>query len=126
MRRFLTALAIALVVALVGGVALSRSYLQAAASGSNEWTPGQPLYILLLGSDTRPGAGCGCSDAIHIVGVPAGGGQATFINVPRDMRVDVPGRGPSKLTEAMATGGPQRTAEAISQWMGVPISYTIM
>jgi len=135
MRRFLTALAIALVVALVGGVALSRSYLQAgatvfriskAASGSNEWTPGQPLYMLLLGSDTRPGAGCGCSDAIHIVGVPAGGGQATFINVPRDMRVDVPGRGPSKLTEAMATGGPQRTAEAISHWMGVPISYTIM
>ena len=31
MRRFLTALAIAVTVALVGGVALSRSYLQAGA-----------------------------------------------------------------------------------------------
>ena len=128
-------LAIAVVVALVGGVALSRSYLQAGAevfrisktaTGSNEWTPGQPLFILLLGSDLRPGAGCGCSDAIHVVGVPAGGGQATMINVPRDTRIDVPGKGLSKLTEAMATGGPQLTAQAISQWMGVPISYTII
>jgi LCP family protein required for cell wall assembly len=135
MRRFLTALAIAVTVALVGGVALSRSYLQAGAnvfrisktaSGTNEWVPGQPLFLLLLGSDTRPGAGCGCSDAIHVVGVPAGGGQATMINIPRDTRVDVPGKGSSKLTEAMATGGPQLTAEAISQWMGVPISYTVI
>ena len=38
----------------------------------------------------------------------------------------MPGKGPSKLTEAMATGGPQLTAEAISQWLGVPISYTII
>jgi LCP family protein required for cell wall assembly len=135
MRRFLTALAIAVVVAVVGGVAVSRQYLQAGAnvfrisktaSASNEWVPGQPLYLLLLGSDTRPGAGCGCSDAIHVVGVPAGGGQATMVNVPRDTRIDVPGKGPSKLTEAMATGGPQLTAQAISQWMGVPISYTII
>jgi LCP family protein required for cell wall assembly len=134
-RRFLTALIIAVVVAVVGGVAVSRQYLQAGANvfrisktatGSNEWVPGQPLYILLLGSDTRPGAGCGCSDAIHVVGVPAGGGQAAMINVPRDTRIDVPGKGPSKLTEAMATGGPQLTAQAISQWMGIPISYTII
>src|SRR3954453_19332495 len=112
MRRFLTALAIAVTVALVGGIALSRSYLQAGpsvfhisktATGSNEWVPGQPLYILLLGSDLRPGAGCGCSAARHVVGGPAGGGQATIINVPRDMRIDVPGKGLSKLTEAMAT-----------------------
>ncbi len=135
MRRFLTALAIALTVALVGGVAASRSFLQAGANvfqvtktatGANEWTPDKPLFVLLLGSDLRPGAGCGCSDAIHVVGVPAGGGQATMINVPRDTRIDVPGKGLSKLTEAMATGGPQLTAQAISQWMGVPISYTII
>src|SRR3954466_7235843 len=135
MRRLLTALAIAVTVALVGGFAVSRSFLQAGAtvfrisktaSASNEWVPGQPLFMLLLGSDTRPGAGCGCSDAIHVVGVPAGGGQAAMINIPRDTRIDVPGKGLSKLTEAMATGGPQLTAQAISQWMGVPISYTII
>jgi LCP family protein required for cell wall assembly len=135
MRRFFTALAIAVTVALVGGVALIRSFTAAGANvfrisktatASNEWTPAQPLFILLLGSDTRPGAGCGCSDAIHVVGVPAGGGTATMINVPRDTRVDVPGKGLSKLTEAMATGGPQVTAQAVSNWMGLPISYTVI
>ena len=31
-----------------------------------------------------------------------------------------------KVTEAMSAGGPQLTAQAISQWMGVPITYTIV
>ncbi len=135
LRRLLTSLAIAITVAVIGGVAASWSFTSASAtafritktaSASSEWTPDKPLFILLLGSDQRPGAGCGCSDAIHVVGVPAGGGQATFINVPRDSRIDVPGHGLMKLTEAMSAGGPQLTTQAISQWMGVPISYTIV
>jgi len=134
-RRIVTALVIAVVVGLVGGAAASWSFVSAGASafritktasGTNEWTPGAPLFVLLLGSDLRPGAGCGCSDAIHVVGIPAGGGQATFINVPRDSRIDVPGHGLMKLTEAMSVGGPGLTTDAISQWTGVPIGYTIV
>jgi LCP family protein required for cell wall assembly len=133
--RILTSLVIAVVVAVVGGVAASWSFVRASAdvfhitktaAGSSQWTPGQPLFVLLLGSDLRPGAGCGCSDAIHVVGIPAGGGQATFINVPRDSRINVPGHGPMKITEAMSAGGEQLTTQAISEWMGVPISYTIV
>ena len=134
-RRLLTSLAIAVVVAVIGGVAASWSFVSAGANvfaitktaaGTSEWTPDQPLFVLLLGSDLRPGAGCGCSDAIHVVGIPAGGGQATFINVPRDSRVDVPGHGLMKITEAMSAGGPQLTTQTISEWMGLPISYTIV
>jgi LCP family protein required for cell wall assembly len=134
-RRWLTSLGIAVVVAVVGGLAASWSFVSASANvfhitktaaGTNEWTPGQPLFVLLLGSDFRPGAGCGCSDAVHVVGIPAGGGQATFINVPRDSRVDVPGHGLMKITEAMSAGGPQLTAQTVSEWMGVPITYTIV
>jgi LCP family protein required for cell wall assembly len=134
-RRLLTSLVIALVVAVIGGVAASWSFVSAGANvfsitktaaGASEWTPDQPLFVLLLGSDLRPGAGCGCSDAIHVVGIPAGGGQATFINVPRDSRVDVPGHGLMKITEAMSAGGQQLTTQTISEWMGVPISYTIV
>jgi polyisoprenyl-teichoic acid--peptidoglycan teichoic acid transferase len=46
--------------------------------------------------------------------------------VPRDSRVDVPGHGLMKITEAMSAGGPQLTAQAVSEWMGVPITYTIV
>src|SRR3954452_349908 len=135
MRRLLTALVIAVTVALVGGVAVSRSYFQAGAqvfrisktaSGPKEWTPAQPLFILLLGSDLRPGAGCGCSDAIHVVGVPAGGGQATMLDIPRDTRVPIPGHGTDKINAALAFGGPQLAAQTITQFTGVPISYVFL
>jgi LCP family protein required for cell wall assembly len=131
----LRALVIAVVVAAVGGFAASRSFLSAGAaafritrtaSAADAWTPDKPMYILLLGSDLRPGAGCGCSDAIHLVGIPAGGGRATIINIPRDSRIDVPGHGLHKLTEAMSLGGPELTAQAIGNWVGVPISYTMV
>lgn len=134
-RRILTALVIAVVVAVVGGLAATWSFVRAGATvfritktaaGSSQWTPDRPLFVLLLGSDLRPGAGCGCSDAIHVVGIPAGGGQATFVNVPRDSRIDVPGHGLMKITEAMSAGGEQLTTQAISEWMGVPITYTIV
>jgi anionic cell wall polymer biosynthesis LytR-Cps2A-Psr (LCP) family protein len=134
-RRILTSVVVAVVVAVVGGLAASWSFVRAGATvfritktaaGNSQWTPDKPMFVLLLGSDLRPGAGCGCSDAIHVVGIPAGGGQATFINVPRDSRIDVPGHGLMKLTEAMSVGGEQLTTQAISEWMGLPITYTIV
>ncbi|HKA04037.1 MAG TPA: LCP family protein [Acidimicrobiales bacterium] len=134
-RRILTSVVVAVVVAVVGGLAASWSFVRAGATvfritktaaGSSQWTPDKPMFVLLLGSDLRPGAGCGCNDAIHVVGIPAGGGQATFINVPRDSRIDVPGHGLMKLTEAMSVGGEQLTTQAISEWMGLPITYTIV
>jgi LCP family protein required for cell wall assembly len=96
------------------------------ASAAVEWTPDKPLYVLLLGTDARAGAGCGCSDAIHVVGIPAGGGQATMLDIPRDTRVSIPGHGTDKINAALAQGGPQLAAETISQFTGVPISYTFI
>jgi LCP family protein required for cell wall assembly len=96
------------------------------ASASVEWTPDKPLYVLLLGTDARAGAGCGCSDAIHVVGIPAGGGQATMLDIPRDTRVPIPGHGTDKINAALAQGGPQLAAETISQFTGVPISYVFL
>ena len=61
------------------------------ASASQQWTPDRPLFVLLIGDDLRPGAGCGCSDAIHLVGIPAGGGSGVMIDIPRDTRVNIPG-----------------------------------
>jgi LCP family protein required for cell wall assembly len=135
-RTIVRVVAIAVSVAAVGGFAASRAYLSSASAvalritknvtGVNQWSPDKPMFILALGSDLRPGAGCGCSDAIHLIGLPTGGGRATFLNIPRDSRINVPGYGLRKLTEAMSVGGPQLTTQAISEWVGVPISYTIV
>jgi polyisoprenyl-teichoic acid--peptidoglycan teichoic acid transferase len=90
------------------------------------WTPDRPLWVLLLGDDQRGQTGCGCSDAIHLVGVPAGGGSAVMLNIPRDTRVTIPGKGQRRVNEAYARGGPALAAEVVGQLVGVPISYVLV
>ena len=73
-RLATVALVVALLVATFGrrsiepAGALPTIRVVSTATADARWTPQQPLFLLLLGSDMRPGAGCGCSDAIHVVG----------------------------------------------------------
>jgi polyisoprenyl-teichoic acid--peptidoglycan teichoic acid transferase len=95
-------------------------------SASLRWEPDKPLWVLLLGDDARRNAGCGCSDAMHLVGVPAGGGRAVLLNIPRDLRVNVPGHGMRRINEAYARGGAHLAAEVVGRTVGVPISVTVV
>ena len=134
MRRLLGALVIFVVV--TGAAAVQ--WLDAGAtvlkivktsSADHHWTPDKPLFILLLGHDLRPGAGCGCTDSIHVVGIPAGGGQATFLNIPRDTRVNIPGVGNHRINEAWGRAKENKeqfAAQVIGGFVGVTIDYTIV
>ncbi len=132
-RRAVSALALALVTAtlvvVVGRGAVTPAGAAAVTvvrtSADTYWTPDAPLFVLLLGDDARPGAGCGCADAIHVVGIPPGGGQATMINIPRDTRVTIPGQGVGKINASL-TGGPQLAALTVGAFLGVPIAYTLV
>jgi polyisoprenyl-teichoic acid--peptidoglycan teichoic acid transferase len=90
------------------------------------WTPDKPLWVLLLGDDQRGNIGCGCSDAIHLVGVPPGGGSAVMLNIPRDTRVSIPGNGIGRINSALSLGGPKLAADTIGRLVGVPISYVMV
>jgi LCP family protein required for cell wall assembly len=132
--RIIRTIALAVVVALVAMVVSVGVYLRAGgaavfrvvktASASQQWTPDKPLFVLLLGDDLRPGAGCGCTDAIHLVGIPAGGGSGVMLDIPRDTRVNIAGRGLRKINEAFQDG-PQAAADAAGGLVGVSISYVI-
>jgi LCP family protein required for cell wall assembly len=131
--RIVRTLALAVTVALVAAVVSVGFYMRAGAtvfrvvktaSASQQWTPDKPLFVLLLGDDLRPGAGCGCTDAIHLVGIPAGGGSGVMIDIPRDTRVNIAGHGLRKINEAFQDG-PQAAANAVGALVGVSISYVI-
>jgi polyisoprenyl-teichoic acid--peptidoglycan teichoic acid transferase len=99
------------------------------SSGEHHWTPDKPLFILLLGDDIRPGAGCGCTDSIHVVGIPAGGGSAVFLDIPRDTRVNLPGFGMHRINEAWGrakTDKEQYAAQVVGALVGVKIDYTML
>jgi len=87
--------------------------------------PGEPVFLLAIGSDARPGAGGGLGDAIHLVGVNPAAGQATILNIPRDTYVPIPGHGTQKINNAFSLGGPRLLADTVGQLVGVHIQYAI-
>ncbi len=87
--------------------------------------PAGTFFVLLVGNDARPGQTSSRGDALHLVGVNPAAGQATILNIPRDLYVPIPGRGTDKINSALQFGGPQLQARTVSQLVGVQIPYVI-
>jgi LCP family protein required for cell wall assembly len=87
--------------------------------------PGEPFFVLVLGSDARPGEVVSRADAIHLIGMNPVTGQATILNIPRDTWVNIPGRGMDKINAAHSIGGPVLQAQTVGALVGVPIPYVV-
>lgn len=81
-------------------------------------------FILVIGSDARPGQDpVGTrADSIHIVGVNPRRGVASILGIPRDSFVPIPGFGTAKINSALAYGGPSLMVRTVERLTGVPIS----
>ncbi|RBY74860.1 LytR family transcriptional regulator [Blastococcus sp. TF02-09] len=92
---------------------------------------GDPVTILLVGSDTRsegeqgvdPG---GRSDAIMIARFSADREHAQLVSIPRDSWVDIPGRGLNKINASYAFGGPSLLIETVEQLTQVRIDHYVV
>src|SRR5262245_358023 len=88
-----------------------------------------PVYIAIIGNDRRTGpdegASPGLGDALHVVGVNPATRQATILNFPRDLQVDIPGVGSDKINAAFTYGGLELQVQTLSDIIGVPIPYAI-
>ena len=93
--------------------------------------PGQPeakapINFVLMGSDSRGDGDGGRSDSLMVAHV-TGDRQAVYlVSFPRDMWVDIPGRGKGKLNWAYAFGGPQLTVRTLEQMTGVRMDHTVL
>jgi LCP family protein required for cell wall assembly len=85
----------------------------------------EPLFILVLGSDARPGEVVerARSDAIHIVGVDLRRHRASVIDIPRDSWVPIPGQGSNKINAAMASGGVHLAVQTVEALTGIRFDY---
>ena len=130
----LTSLALAatgLTAAWLAGVrvplASGATYVTVAKTGSAHYAgePDGTVFILLVGSDYRPGVGGARGDALHVVGLNPTLGQGTIIDIPRDTCAYVPGAGTTKVNSAHAYGGPRLQAEVLGTLLGVSIPYAV-
>jgi polyisoprenyl-teichoic acid--peptidoglycan teichoic acid transferase len=85
----------------------------------------EPVFILVLGSDARPGETITGerADSIHIVALNPAKGRATIVGFPRDSWVPIPGYGTNKINSAMTEGGPELVVKTVEDLTGLKMNY---
>ena len=87
----------------------------------------QPAVALVLGYDKRYGSGNarGHSDTLMLIRVDPKTKVLSLLSLPRDLYVDIPGYGRSKINDAYANGGAPLAIKTVSQLLGVKINYYV-
>lgn len=95
-----------------------------------------PFTVLLIGSDSRAEAkhsgldvgststnGENLSDSIILVRVAPATKQLALLSIPRDLWVNVPGVGMSKINAAFSGGDPSRLIDVIEKQLHIPVNH---
>jgi polyisoprenyl-teichoic acid--peptidoglycan teichoic acid transferase len=88
-----------------------------------------PSDILLLGTDHANQAGhesANRSDSIMLLRTDPSRHQLSYLSIPRDLRVPIPGIGDSRVNAAMQSGGPALAIKTIQAYTGLPINHVII
>lgn len=90
--------------------------------------PGDLQFVLVIGSDARPGEDIRRTngDSIHLLAVNPRTFEGTIVGFPRDSWVEIPGRGTGKMNSALAMGGPSLMVDTVRKLTGLPITYYVL
>ena len=88
----------------------------------------KPIFILVLGSDSRPGTPLeqGLCDSIHILGINPEAKRATLVGIPRDSYVPLATGGTNKINVALAQGGAKGMIATVEDLTGVTFDYYVL
>jgi len=107
--------------------------------GDGEIPPGEPMNVLVVGSDTREGidqAGTDNfggtkevkgqrSDTIILLRVDPEKEQAAMLSIPRDLYVPIAGTGRSNRINTAFEAGEDRLIQTVTEALGVPIDHYV-
>jgi LCP family protein required for cell wall assembly len=82
------------------------------------------IRILVLGSDTRP-HDKGRADTMMVLFLNPPLHRAAILNIPRDLRVAIPGHGTDKINHSYAFGGPDLSRRTVEGLIGQDIPYYV-
>lgn len=103
----------------------SRAY--GALSEQSGLLMSNPSTILILGTDEGPNRqGPFRSDAIMVVRTDPDEHRMALLSIPRDLRVEIPGRGADKVNAAYAFGGPTLAIRTVERLTGMPVNHVIV
>ncbi len=81
-----------------------------------------PFYMLLLGTDGRPGEDTYRADTIILARIDPNNKRVTLISIPRDTKVEYNGS-TMKINGVHSYGGPDDMVRAVNELCGVEISH---
>ena len=137
-RTVLRVALVALVAVIVTGDAFFLSLTSKLNAGITDYlrsqltaaTPGQPFYMLLVGTDKSAerveeadGGGSFRTDTIMLARVDGMAKKVTLVSIARDTRVDLGKNGKQKINAAYSIGGAPYLVQTVSELAGVPISH---
>ncbi|HEU4323710.1 MAG TPA: LCP family protein [Roseiflexaceae bacterium] len=96
--------------------------------------PDDPVNILLLGTDARPGEEVSRTDAIIVVHIDPRTDRVSMLSLPRDLWVSVPGYGKARINAAYPIGeksfgkhyGPAMAKQTVSKLLDIPIHHFVL
>ncbi len=130
--------ALALVILLLAGFAWgyvwlkskeSRMRVEGIADSLDPKQKGQPVTTLVMGVDkgSVPGEEESRTDIMMLVSVDPATDKAAVISIPRDTRVEIPGKsGYNKINAANAFGGPELAIETVKDFTGLDINHFVV
>ena len=89
----------------------------------------KPSLIMLLGTDgdrTAARQDFRRSDSILLVRTDPKRHRLSYLSIPRDLRVDIPGQGPNKINAAFQLGGPALTMKTVTALTGLRPNHVVM
>jgi polyisoprenyl-teichoic acid--peptidoglycan teichoic acid transferase len=89
-----------------------------------------PTNILVLGADAggrrEDRQGTGRSDSIMLIRTDPGDHRISYLSLPRDLRVEIPGRGVDKINAAYSYGGPALSVQTVQNLTGLGMNHVIV
>lgn len=85
---------------------------------------GEPVNIMLVGSDARRGENAR-SDTLILMRLDFDKNRTYLLSIPRDMRVNIPGRGNDKVNAAYAYGQATLAMKTVKSFLGVDLNHYI-
>jgi LCP family protein required for cell wall assembly len=90
----------------------------------NKRAKDQKINLLLIGIDKREQKhDLGRADTIIVASLRPGEKKAVLLSIPRDMRVEIPGYGTTKINHAYAYGGAALVIETVKNFLGIDINH---
>lgn len=84
---------------------------------------GTAINIVLAGTDLRPASKGSRTDTVIFIRADKASKKVYVLSIPRDSRVEIPGRGLDKINHAWPFGGAPLLIKTVSNFLDMPVNY---